>query len=477
MELRYRPINIFIFLFFSFSVSAQYQGNAPFVHEKGGLIINEISNGPTGITPNNRAEYVELLVIGAASDPTAPVNLEGWIIDDNNFPAVNQGSAPGHSSFGSCFSAIPPGSIIVFYNGDERNPTIPPDDPDDANGDGVYIVSHLDPCVNTCNSNPIADGQLDGIPANPTFCPCTDPDVERDVWALGLANDNDMIQIRDRCEVVNHVIYWDAIRDLRIVDDIENSPVTLKVDGNQRQKVIRLVNTISTDWNNPANFDNPNVDDNGGSESPGAANSMQNQAFIDQLRAGTFPYDGVIFDCEDTDAGDLVVPNNAGVDLPIFIVEGDDLGAFSTNYDAVDELEPDALGFSFEYAYILTQNDAPNFTIVDFNTNGDFDFSDLPPGDYLVWGFSYIQTNGTINVGQYLANVVTTIQDILDYQECGFDANLENLTSNGDPVNVIIEDRPCFTIDVNKTDNTCPNVNEGTIEVIVRDALPPLTID
>lgn len=342
MELRYRPINIFIFLFFSFSVSAQYQGNAPFVHEKGGLIINEISNGPTGITPNNRAEYVELLVIGAASDPTAPVNLEGWIIDDNNFPAVNQGSAPGHSSFGSCFSAIPPGSIIVFYNGDERNPTIPPDDPDDANGDGVYIVSHLDPCVNTCNSNPIADGQLDGIPANPTFCPCTDPDVERDVWALGLANDNDMIQIRDRCEVVNHVIYWDAIRDLRIVDDIENSPVTLKVDGNQRQKVIRLVNTISTDWNNPANFDNPNVDDNGGSESPGAANSMQNQAFIDQLRAGTFPYDGVIFDCEDTDAGDLVVPNNAGVDLPIFIVEGDDLGAFSTNYDAVDELEPDA---------------------------------------------------------------------------------------------------------------------------------------
>jgi len=477
MELRLRPISIFIFLFFSSTLVAQYQGNAPFVHENGGLIINEISNGPTGITPNNRAEYIELLVIGAASDPTAPVNLEGWIIDDNNFPATNQGSAPGHSSFGSCFNAIPPGSIIVFYNGDERNLAIPADDPDDSNGDGVYIVSHLDPCVNTCNSIPIADGQLEGVSANPTFCPCTDPDVERDVWALGLANDNDMIQIRDRCEVVNHVVYWDAIQDLKIVDDIENSPVKVKIEGNQRQRVILLVNTMSNDWNDAANFDNPNVDDNGGSESPGAANSMQNQAFIDQLRAGTFAYDGIIFDCEDTDAGDLTVPNDAGTDLPIFITEGDDLGAFGTNYTAADENEPDALGFSFEYAYILTQNDPPNYTIVDFNTNGNFNFSNVPPGDYLVWGFSYIQTNGTINVGQYLANVVTTIQEILDYQECGFDANLENLTASGEPVNVIIEDRPCFTIEVDKTDNTCPNINEGSIEVTVRDALPPLTID
>ncbi|MEM8523740.1 MAG: gliding motility-associated C-terminal domain-containing protein [Bacteroidota bacterium] len=475
MKRRLQPISIFVFLFLSFTLAAQYQGNAPFVHEKGGLIINEISNGPTG-TVGNRAEYIELLVIGSSSDPTAPVNLEGWIIDDNNFPTRpednTQGSAPGHSSFGACYRAVPPGSIIVFYNGDDRNPSIPPDDPNDGNGDGVYIISHNDPCINTCNSNPIAPN-ISPDP-NPTYCPCTDPNIDRDVWALGLANDQDLIQIRDRCEIVNHVVYWESTRALKLVDDIEDSPVKVKIEGSQRLRVIRLVNTVSTDWNDPANFDNPDV---ATGESPGAANSMENQALIDQLRNGTFAYDGVIFDCEDTDAGDLIVPNNAGPDLPIFITEGDDLGAFGTNYDAADELEPDALGFSFEYAYILTQNDAPDFTIVDFNTNGNFDFSTVPPGDYLVWGFSYIQTNGTINVGQYLANVVTTIRDIFNYQECGFDANLENLTADGEPVNVIIEDRPCFTIDVDKTDNTCPNVNEGKIEIVVRDALPPLTID
>lgn len=475
MRINIRLSFAFFFLLSYYFLSAQYEGNTPFVHEKGGLIINEISNGPTG-TLGNRAEYIELLVIGAANAPNAPVNLEGWIIDDNNFPtqlnAPTQGSAPGHSSFGSCYSAVPPGSIIVFYNEDDPNPALPADDPLDSNNDGVYIVSHNDDCINTCNSNPISPNTSPD--PNPNYCPCSDPSIERDVWALGLANDNDMIQIRDRCEVVNHVIYWDALRDIRIVEDIENSPVKVKIDGNQRQKVIRLVNTVSNDWNDIANYDNPDV---AGNESPGSANSAANQLLVNQLRNGAFAYEGTIYDCEDTDAGDLTIPNNAGTDLPIVITEGDDIGAFGTDYIRADENEPDALDFVFEYAYILTNDDAPNYTIVDFNTTGDFDFSQYPVGEYLVWGFSYIQTNGTIQVGQYLASVVTSIQDILDYEECGFDANLDNLNITDEVVRIIIEPRPCFDLEVIKTDNTCPNETNGAIEITMNNPVPPVTID
>ena len=45
----------------------------------GGIVVNEIfQNGTTG------ASWIELLVVGDPSNPTAAVNLEGWIVDDNN---------------------------------------------------------------------------------------------------------------------------------------------------------------------------------------------------------------------------------------------------------------------------------------------------------------------------------------------------------------------------------------------------------
>ena len=85
-----------------------------------GAIINEFSNGASG-----SKEFIELLVIGNNANPNDPVDLSGWIIDDNNGDFQSSGAefaiGRGHFQLGSCFSSIPPGVLIVIYNDDDLN--------------------------------------------------------------------------------------------------------------------------------------------------------------------------------------------------------------------------------------------------------------------------------------------------------------------------------------------------------------------
>ena len=60
-------ISLILFLFSSQSIFAN------------GIIVNEASNGTSGAR-----EFYELLVVGSASNPTGAVDLDGWIVDDNN---------------------------------------------------------------------------------------------------------------------------------------------------------------------------------------------------------------------------------------------------------------------------------------------------------------------------------------------------------------------------------------------------------
>ena len=463
-------------LFSQTPLLAQYEGNAPFCAERGGMIINEISNGPS--EGMRRQEYIELVVVGTPTNPSAPVNLVGWLIDDNNFPAASQGTARGHIIFGDCYNAVPVGSILVIYNSEDRNVALPPDDPNDTNPkDGVYIIPDVSSCLKQCNSNPTPPFTDRDPPVlgSSLFCPCTDPNDFTNIWVLGMNNDNDVVQIRDRCETVVHAIYWDALQAIKVEEDIENSPVTFKFDENQRDKVIRFLNTVDDNWNNPLNFDNPGT---GITETPGLPNSPENQVFINSLRNGTTFCQGVIYDCDDTDAGDLIVPTHAGTGLPIEILEGEDITAFQTAYTANDEFVPDALGFNFEYAYILTENNAPVFTIIDFNTSGDFDFSSLGAGTYRVWGFSYIQTNGTISVLEFLSNQnIITIQSILSFEACGFDGDVTNLNTIGEAVEIIVGARPCFTASINANNTSCPNTADGSISIELTGEVLPLQID
>ncbi|MGB5462138.1 MAG: hypothetical protein WBM92_02125, partial [Aureibaculum sp.] len=102
-----------------------------------GLMVNEASNGET----TGAKEWVEFLVVGDQLSPTTPVDLTGWIFDDNNGDfesASGTGVSSGYVKFTSLYNAVPPGSLIVIYNVADKDPLIGADDPTDSNGDGIY---------------------------------------------------------------------------------------------------------------------------------------------------------------------------------------------------------------------------------------------------------------------------------------------------------------------------------------------------
>jgi hypothetical protein len=92
------------------------------------MIINEVSNGPSG-----NQEYVEFVVVDTAisydcstSEPPC-IDIRGWIFDDNNNYHGSSGTATGclRFSFDPLWSCVPLGTIIVIYNDADLNPLIP----------------------------------------------------------------------------------------------------------------------------------------------------------------------------------------------------------------------------------------------------------------------------------------------------------------------------------------------------------------
>ncbi|PHN05065.1 gliding motility-associated C-terminal domain-containing protein [Flavilitoribacter nigricans] len=435
-------------------LQAQYEGSGPFCHQGGGLFINEISNGPT--TGQNNKEYIEMIVTPDPSAPLAPVNLEGWILDDNNVAASGEGNATGHFILGDCYQAVPPGSILVIYNPEDPNPALPADDPTDANQDGVYIIPANDACVRACNSNPVTD--------NPNYCPCADPETSVSGWQIGLRNPGDVFQIRDACETVVHAISWGG---LQLDPDVQNSPAYFRLNGDsQSGLVIRFTNFVSNDWNDATNYDNPPV---ATGETPGAPNNAENAAFIALLQTGAFMQcGGTIYDCRITDAGDLQAPDGI-TEAPIVLCAGDDLGAFTAVYDQPDETEPMAPGFDFEYAFLITSDQSPEYPIMGYSYDGDFDYSGLPEGNYRLWGLSYIQPNGSLTLDILLSNIVSSIADIQNYSACGDDLNLDSLNQMGQVVEIQVIAAPVAVMPADPL-STCTTDPNGTLDLTLFDA-------
>jgi len=95
----------------------------------------------------------------------AEVNIEGWILDDNNgdFSPINHfkgsGMATGHMRFKNQlpWTDLPVGAIIVIYNAADRDINIPPDDPFDwVNNDCIYILPSNHASLEYCTTLPTA---------------------------------------------------------------------------------------------------------------------------------------------------------------------------------------------------------------------------------------------------------------------------------------------------------------------------------
>lgn len=111
-----------LFLMSSFCLSL-FPGNVNAqTTPRGVLIVNEISNGKSGAK-----EFVELMPGVCESDPSATLDLTGWIVDDNNgvftsttsTPGANLGISAGHLRFvnNSFWANFPSDRLIVLFNG------------------------------------------------------------------------------------------------------------------------------------------------------------------------------------------------------------------------------------------------------------------------------------------------------------------------------------------------------------------------
>ena len=138
---------------------------------QGGLVVNEISQGP-----NFFKEYAELVVVG---DPCSTVDLRGWIVDDNNGIFTDCGANPddgalagygiaaGHVRFTNdpIWEAVPVGTIILLYAFDPNDPDAQADigglapDYNDSNCDLVRVCP-----INS--SNPFMERDVN-LPSGP----------------------------------------------------------------------------------------------------------------------------------------------------------------------------------------------------------------------------------------------------------------------------------------------------------------------
>lgn len=237
-----------------------------------GLVINEWSNGPVG-----NEEYYEFVVSGKCGES---VDIRGYILDDNNatftnpadYDITSSGIAPGHFRFtyAAQWASVPVGSVIVVYNAEERNATLPADDPTDANVDSLYVVPHNSVLFERCTSFPTS------FSPDSTYTPCTYAISPLNGWGpLSLRNGGDAIQVRQPNGDYYHGVSYGG-------SEMTGGPHNLKLFTGS--------GSAMAGWfNNGDIFDVSNWSSGAvaGNQTPGAANNAANFAWLLLMRDTT----------------------------------------------------------------------------------------------------------------------------------------------------------------------------------------------
>jgi Secretion system C-terminal sorting domain len=251
-----------------------------------GLMINEISNGPAG-----SQEYIEFVVVGATLTPNCgPIDVRGWIFDDNNGDfscgaCAGTGIANGHQRFGNLpvWSAVPTGSIIVVYDPAVKNTRIPADDRDDTVvPDGVYILPSNDPSLEA-SATPCGGGNLPtGLGAcsactgNPAYTGvCYTAGLSNTNW--GLRNSGDAAQVRRPNGTYFHGLGYGTAASL-----ISGGPDGLMMPGDGSGRCYSFANPLNDDFRAVGNFVTGTVASN--AETPGLGNSANNLLWLASLK-------------------------------------------------------------------------------------------------------------------------------------------------------------------------------------------------
>jgi len=197
------------------------------------VVLHEFGQGQAG-----NGEWVELLVVGTG--PGSTVDMRGWIFHDQQ--GTSRGGVYVTFTDHVLWSAVPAGTLIVFYNADDR-PNLPPHFPEDDVDPADFVLVL--------------------------------PSISGDYFLLaqwsGLGNSGDSLVLRDA--------------DGRLVDGLSYA------DRSGQLPQIPNVGRGTAAWYVGASLDgvsDPGLwvvgGDGPGSSTPGAPNSDENMVWIEQLR-------------------------------------------------------------------------------------------------------------------------------------------------------------------------------------------------
>lgn len=256
----------FLFLTVSFSAFSQ------------GLIINEINQGASG-----NKEFIELLVVGSTGQTTGNVNLQGWVIDDNNgeFQAgTGSGVANGHIRIVNGFlTAVPIGSIILIYNSADLYAGLPANDLTDANADGVYVIPSNYAGIEVCTTAPTT--------TSTAYTGCSYTAGSLTAWGtISMANGGDVAQVRRPDFSFYDGFSFGSVSAATVRPTF---PVSGTPSFNPNPSAGTASGNVALQCGNF--YAAPNYTaTTAGAGTPGAANSTLNGNLISSLRNGTFNY-------------------------------------------------------------------------------------------------------------------------------------------------------------------------------------------
>ncbi len=228
------------------------------------LIVNEVSQGPSGAK-----EYVELVVVGTPScNGSNSMDLRNYIIDDNN---GNFATGGGVGIAMGCvrlkniafWSAIPFGTLILIYNDNDLNASVPPADLSMTDGNCKLII----PISNCALLERFTTQPAAGNASYPTsgFTNCGG------TWSeVSMANGGDSFQTITPTGGLQHAVSWGN----------NNVSTIIYFAGSAGGNVIYNDNSANTNPFNQANWVNVPVL---GNETPGLANTSANAAWINSM--------------------------------------------------------------------------------------------------------------------------------------------------------------------------------------------------
>ncbi|MDO9187824.1 MAG: PKD domain-containing protein [Bacteroidia bacterium] len=230
---------------------------------KAQLIINEVSQGPTG-----SKEFVELLVVGTATCSSIPcMDLRGYYIDDNNgnhATGVGTGIAQGSIRFKSTafWSCIPIGTLIVIYNDADINASIPSDDISMSDGN-CKLVFPISNCT-LLEENVSLPSTTTATYPTTGFSACGS-------WgSLAMANGDDSFQTISPSGNEVFSVSWG--------NNTTNSDIYFS--GPSSAMVAYMTNSVNNVPSNQANWARVSTS---GNQTPGSANNAANAAWISAM--------------------------------------------------------------------------------------------------------------------------------------------------------------------------------------------------